>query len=211
MKKSFIIVTLFAFSLGLVFYACSNDNGIEQEDNQLIMKGLDYEFNSLSGTDISKTIVNQFEEYLRGGSCEMLENVTWDFDNMVELSNVSESVYCYMAVDADNPDRIIGGCSTSKGLITTFFSFEKNADYYTLKDEQNLPLVDVSIDENFNKAYFFNFPQATETRASFSEWCGIGMGVVGGVACYALAPPSFGASFGFAACWGVITALVCRV
>ncbi len=49
------------------------------------------------------------------------------------------------------------------------------------------------------------------TRASASEWCGIGMGALGAgaVALYA-APLTFGASIGVAVCWGVVTALMCR-
>ena len=194
-----------------MFNACTKDDGIEREDNQLVMQGLDYDFNSLSGTEIGKTIVNQFSEYLRQGTHEMHSDVNWDFDNMVELSNESESLYCYMTIDEDNPDRIIGGCTTEKALITTFFTFEREGDLFTLRDEQNLPLVDVRIVENSNNAYFMNVSQSTVTRASISGWCGIGMNVIGAVACYALAPSSLGASLGFELCWNVVTALVCRV
>jgi|GEM_PF-6819969 len=59
-----------------------------------------------------------------------------------------------------------------------------------------------------NEILFVNVYAGTETRASARAWCGVEMAVAGGVAA-AFIPLTLGACIGFAACWGLISVLMC--
>ena len=127
---------------------------------------------------------------------------------MVEFSSPSNSIYCYMVFNKNDPNKILGGYSTAENIITTFFTFIKNGELYTLIDSSNQPIVDVRLDLKKKQIFLVNVYNS-QTRASGSEWCGLGMAVAGGVG-VTFAPMTLGASIGFAACWGVVSVLMCR-
>ena len=184
-----------------MFISCS-DRDLEQAIKQSQIENVSIKNSSA----IDASVVNQFSNYLF--STDQYGNETdWDFTNMIEIFDQQKSIYCYMAKNKNNPKNILGGCTTKEGLITTFFTFENNEGLYTLKDEYNCPVVDVRPDLKNNQLLFlYNYDTEAQTRASYSEWCGVGMAIVGA----AFAPATFGASIGFAACWGVVAALMCR-
>lgn len=189
-----------------VLYSCSNDNVTEiQPEKTTDLKDVSIK----TGTSIKSSVKFQFNEFLSKNELTRSTNdQQWDFDNMVEFSSTNNSVYCYMVPDKNNPDKILGGCSTTKDVITTFFTFQKNGDIYTLVDSFNQPVADVKLDLEKQEILLVNIYNSN-TKASGSEWCGIGMAVAGGVGA-AFAPITLGASIGFAACWGVVSALMCR-
>ena len=190
----------------IVLYSCSNENMNETEvkDNAVIEDVL-----IKTSPSIDESVRVQFNEFIsKNKLTRSIKDEQWDFENMVEFSSPSNSIYCYMVFDKNDPNKILGGCSTAKDVIITFFTFVKNGDLYTLIDSSNEPVADVRLDlkkEQIHLVKLYN----SQTRASGSEWCGIGMGVAGGVGA-AFAPMTLGASIGFAVCWGVVSALMCR-
>lgn len=180
-------------------YSCSNEYIEENQATQVSVQ---------SASDIVK---NQFEDFL-GHSTESrsnaFDNVNWDFENIIEIHNESESSYVYMMADKENPDCILGGCSTTSDIISTFFMFRKNGDLYTLADEQGSPIVDVKVVTESNEVILIN-NYLVESRSSAADWCGLGMGVVGGAAAY-LIPVTGVAGIGFAACWTLVSHLMCK-
>jgi len=77
-----------------------------------------------------------------------------------------------------------------------------------LKNDTGEPILDAKIDFEKNEILFVNVYAGTETRASARAWCGVEMAVAGGVAA-AFIPLTLGACIGFAACWGLISVLMC--
>lgn len=207
MKSIKIIAVSLTIAMNCIFLSCSNedikdsvanDASIKEDINNVFIK---------TNLPTDGIVKKQFDDFLSNKKRTRSTNDEWDFNNIVEFSSPDESIYCYMVVDKENPNNILGGCGTAKDLITTFFTFEKNGELYTLKDEFNRSVVDVKLDMENKQILFVNqYNSNPQTRASYSEWCGLGMGLIG----VAFAPATLGASIGFAACWGVVSALMCR-
>lgn len=181
-------------------YSCSNEY-IEEKT----------ETTTVSVQKASSIVKNQFEDFLEHSTesrSNAFDNVDWDFENIIEVHNESESSYVYMMADKENPDYILGGCSTTSDIISTFFMFRKNGDLYTLADEQGSPIVDVKVISETNEIILIK-NYVTESRASAEAWCGLGMTVVGGAAAYII-PVTGVAGIGFAACWGLVSYLMCK-
>ena len=77
-----------------------------------------------------------------------------------------------------------------------------------MKDDTGETILDAKLDFEKNEILFVNVYAGTETRASARAWCGVEMAVAGGVAA-AFIPVTLGACIGFAACWGLISVLMC--
>ena len=202
--------------IGLVFlfisilFSCNNEN-IEIEDraneDDVISKNI-----VMNNIAKNSKVGDKFRDFLVGNngttrSYDTSEDV-WDLDNIKGISNPSENKYVYMVASKENPDIILGGSSNEENNITTFFIFQKNGELYTLKDDTGKPILDAKIDFEKNEILFVNVYAGTETRASARAWCGVGMAVAGGVAA-AFIPVTLGASIGFAACWGLVSSLMC--
>lgn len=207
MKKEKFISILFAIAISGTFFSCSNENITEPSNNDTTIKAQSNDVSIKKNLPTDGIVKRQFDDYLSHKNTRSANMSTWDFNNIVEFSSANESIYCYMIADKNDPNKILGGCSTAKDIITTFFTFEKNGELYTLKDELNRPIADVKLDLEHKQILFINtYTANSQTRASYSEWCGLGMGLIG----VAFAPATLGASIGFAACWGVVSALMCR-
>lgn len=201
MKTLKYILSIFLLS---IIVSCSND----AEESAIKTQSNDVSIKIHLPTD--GIVKKQFDDFLSQTDTRTANTSTWDFDNIVEFSSEKESIYCYMIADKNDPNKIIGGCSTEKDIITTFFTLEKNGEIYTLKDEFNHPLVDVKFDLEKNQILFVEtYKNDTQTRATASEWCGLGMAAAWAVGS-AFAPATLGASIGFAVCWEVVSTLMCR-
>lgn len=186
-------------------YSCSNECIEKNEDAEVLV-------NKLNAS--SNIVKNQFEVFLgnsMGSRSGDVDSSNWDIDNITEICNPSESLYAYLVVDSDNPDKILGGCSTAQNIISTFFTFEKQGDIYILKDEEGVAIADVKFNTDLNQFEFVNiYISDIQSRATASEWCTLAVGTVGSAVVAATVPLTVGASIGFCACWGVISSLLCR-
>lgn len=208
MKKIKIFAGVFILVFGVALFSCSNEDNLENkekinntEEKQVFIK---------EGLTSDGVIGKQFTSFLGEYTTRSNSSTNnWDLDNIVEFSSPEESLYCYMLIDKENSEYILGGCGTTKDLITTFYTFYKNGELYTLKDSFNEPVADFKLDLD-NKQIILVESYIPETRASASEWCGAGMGAAAMVSTTFLAPVTLGASIGFFACWTVITVLMCR-
>lgn len=196
--QSFWIV---AFMLATFPFVCSCSNECIEEEAGV----------SVSVQKASDIVKKQFEDFLEHSTesrSNTFDNADWNFDNIFEASNSSESLYVYMMPDKNNPDNILGGCSIAPNIISAFFTFEKNGDFYTLADEQGKPIVDVGIDEASGEVIFVK-KDLIESRANAEAWCGLGMAAVGGTAGKVMAITGW-AGVGFAVCWTVVSYLMCK-
>ncbi|MFA7067062.1 MAG: hypothetical protein WC199_09795 [Dysgonamonadaceae bacterium] len=208
-KKMFF--PIFSTLLLFILLSCNIENNIERdvvEDNRLENPNV-----IVKNIKNDSKIANQFQGFLSDET--MLTRSTqssesmWDFNNMKGVSNPDENKFVYMISSKDNPNLILGGCSNDENNIETFFIFEKNGEVYTVKDEVGEPIFDAKIDMDKGEILLVNvYTIGPMTRADLNAWCGVGMGVAGGVAT-AFIPLTLGASIGFAACWGIVAGLMC--
>lgn len=190
--------------------SCSNDDIKDLNTNNTSFKDASSDVLIKTSLPTDGIIKKQFDDYLSKGKQTRSINEEWDFNNMVEFSSINETIYCYMVADKKNPNKILGGCTTAEDLIATFFTFEKNGDLYTLKDDSNNPIADARLDVESGKIIFVEtYINNSQTRASASEWCGFGMTAVGAIGA-AFVPATFGASLGFTVCWGLVSVMMCR-
>ena len=129
------------------------------------------------------------------------------FENGVNIQEEDYNFYFFPA-EKDGRHLIFGGYGIQgiDGIDRIFYFEQKNKDsnIYTLMDDSENPIVDISINTVSGECRYVKIYDENALRASNSEWCGIGMAALGGVAA-SFAPMTMGGSIGFAVCWGVIS------
>lgn len=199
-----IYSTIIAFIAVTMFYSCNNEiipvENITENDPQI--------FRSFVKEDSRGAIAKQFSAFLSVKNHNTKSKaIDLDLDNII----VSEEngIYVYMIPTTENSDILFGGYSFDGKLIAHFFSFKKEGDKYSLIDENDRQIVDVRLTDNTSEILLDSI-HLNPTKASGSEWCGLGVGAAGALA-GAFIPFTGGLSMvGYGVCFGVITALVCR-
>ena len=212
MDKRYLL-TMAVAAMVFTMTSCSSEYPLTDESSEKLMISIPPDDVQINNVGIqNSSIRNQFSTCLLMDKALTTNDCKWDLDQIVEFRNESESIYCYMTIDKHDSNKIMGGCTTKEGLIATFFTFERKGKLFTLKDEQGFPVIDVELNNDNNMLTLVNdYSSTAQTRANFSEWCGIGMGAIGFGYTVLAAPMTLGASVGFFACWSVVSAVMCRV